>query len=66
LQALPRIARSDPEAGLLMESLMMAVVVSDGDAKKRIQDFLQKRVAKVARHGSETRPTAGFPCSSVE
>jgi (methylthio)acryloyl-CoA hydratase len=26
LQALPRIARSDPEVGLLMESLMMAVV----------------------------------------
>jgi enoyl-CoA hydratase/carnithine racemase len=48
LQALPRIARSDPEAGLLMESLMMAVILSDGDAKMRIQDFLQKRAAKVS------------------
>jgi enoyl-CoA hydratase/carnithine racemase len=48
LQALPRIARSDPEVGLLMESLMMAVVMSDGDAKMRIQDFLQKRAAKVS------------------
>jgi (methylthio)acryloyl-CoA hydratase len=47
LQALPRIARSDPEAGLLMESLMMAIVMSDGDAKTRIQDFLQKRADKV-------------------
>jgi (methylthio)acryloyl-CoA hydratase len=49
LQALPRIARSDPEAGLLMESLMMAVIMSDGDAKMRVQDFLQKRAAKVSR-----------------
>jgi enoyl-CoA hydratase/carnithine racemase len=55
LQALPRIARSDPEAGLLMESLMMAVVMSDGDAKMRIQDFLQKRAAKVSH------PEPGLP-----
>jgi enoyl-CoA hydratase/carnithine racemase len=58
LQALPRIARSDPEAGLLMESLMMAVVMSDGDAKMRIQDFLQKRAAKVSHRepGLPMRP----------
>jgi hypothetical protein len=38
LPALPRIARS--RAGLLMASLTRAVVMS-GDAKMRIQDFLQ-------------------------
>ena len=38
LRALPRIARSG--AGLLMASLTRAVVMS-GDAKMRIQDFLQ-------------------------
>jgi enoyl-CoA hydratase/carnithine racemase len=47
-QALPGITRSDPEAGLLMESLMMAVVASDGDSKMRVKDFLQKRAAEVS------------------
>jgi (methylthio)acryloyl-CoA hydratase len=54
-QALPRITRSDPEAGLLMESLMMAVVASDGDAKMRVHNFLQKRAAKI------THPESGLP-----
>jgi (methylthio)acryloyl-CoA hydratase len=48
VQALPRIARSDRDAGFLMESLMWAIAASDGDAKVRIQDFLQKRAAKVS------------------
>ena len=47
VQALPRIARADPDTGLLMESLMAALVIGDGAAQKRIADFLQKRAAKV-------------------
>jgi enoyl-CoA hydratase/carnithine racemase len=54
VQALPRIARSDPDAGLLMESLMWAMATSDAEAKARIDDFLQKRAAKVS-HSSELR-----------
>jgi (methylthio)acryloyl-CoA hydratase len=52
VQALPRIARSDPDAGLLMESLTWAVATNDANAKARIHDFLEKRAAKVS-HGSE-------------
>ena len=46
VQALPRIARADSEAGFLMESLMAALAVSDGQAKTRLRDFLRKRAAK--------------------
>ena len=52
VQALPRIARSDPDAGLLMESLMWTVASNDAHAKARIHDFLEKRTAKVS-HRSE-------------
>jgi enoyl-CoA hydratase/carnithine racemase len=52
VQALPRIARSDPDAGFLMESLMWAITANHAEAKARIHDFLQKRAAKVS-HGSE-------------
>jgi hypothetical protein len=38
-----------------MESLMTAVVASDGAAKMRVQDFLQKRAAKVSH------PESGLP-----
>jgi enoyl-CoA hydratase/carnithine racemase len=47
VQALPRIAEADPQAGLLMESLMAAVAQADGEAKSRIQDFLAKKAGKV-------------------
>jgi (methylthio)acryloyl-CoA hydratase len=46
VQALPRIARADSEAGFLMESLMATIAVSDGEAKTRLRDFLDKRAAK--------------------
>jgi (methylthio)acryloyl-CoA hydratase len=46
VQALPRIARADSEAGFLMESLMAAIAVSDRDAKTRVRDFLDRRAAK--------------------
>jgi enoyl-CoA hydratase/carnithine racemase len=48
-QALPRIARSEPESGLLMESLMATVTVADAEAKARINAFLEKRAAKITR-----------------
>src|SRR5882724_13693954 len=48
VQALPRIARADQETGLLMESLMVAVTVSDDETKTRLHAFLEKRAPKVA------------------
>ena len=52
IQALPRIADSDPRVGYLMESLMAAAAQSDGEAKTRVRAFLDKRAGK-------TRPAAG-------
>jgi (methylthio)acryloyl-CoA hydratase len=49
IQALPRIADSDPRVGYLMESLMAAIAQGDGEAKARMRDFLEKRAAKVSR-----------------
>ena len=46
IQALPRIADSDPRVGYLMESLMAAAAQSDGEAKARVRAFLDKRAAK--------------------
>lgn len=51
IQALPRIARSDPDAGLMMESLMAAVAQDSPEAKQRMADFLAGRAAKVAKEG---------------
>jgi enoyl-CoA hydratase/carnithine racemase len=47
IQALPRIARADPETGLLMESLMAAITESDDEAQARLHAFLEKRTTKV-------------------
>lgn len=47
VQALPRIAGSDPATGFLLEALMSAAAQNDPEAKKRLRDFLEKRVAKV-------------------
>jgi (methylthio)acryloyl-CoA hydratase len=46
IQALPRIARSDPDSGLFMESLMVTLAVSDAEARTRIDAFLDKRAPK--------------------
>ena len=46
LQALPMIAESNPQAGLIMESLMATVAQSDKEAKQRIRDFLDRKTAK--------------------
>ena len=58
LQALPRIAGADPATGYLTESLMAAVAASDGEAKQRLADFLEKRTAKVSHttQGKEPSP----------
>jgi enoyl-CoA hydratase/carnithine racemase len=47
LQALPMIAEANPQAGLLMESLMATVAQSDREAKLRIRAFLDRKTAKV-------------------
>lgn len=48
LQALPQIAASAPEAGLLLESMMAAIAQSSPEAKERMADFLTGRADKVA------------------
>jgi (methylthio)acryloyl-CoA hydratase len=55
-QALPRIARSSPDGGFLMESLMAAIAIGDEEAKARINAFFEKRVPKVAPLFGEGEP----------
>ena len=52
IQALPRIARADPETGLLLESLMISVAAADDEAKVRLRAFLDKRAQKVSHQDS--------------
>lgn len=47
VQALPRIAESNPRDGFLMESLMAAIAQGTDDAKGRMQDFLGGRSRRV-------------------
>ena len=49
MQALPRIAESDPASGYTMESLVAAIAQADGEAKARLKAFLEKRAPKVTR-----------------
>ena len=49
LQALPRIAESDPASGYLTEALMAAIAQGSDEAKARLKDFLEKRGKKVQR-----------------
>jgi enoyl-CoA hydratase/carnithine racemase len=51
IQALPRIADSDPRVGYLMESLISSVAQGDAEAKSRVRDFLEKRAPKVSPTG---------------
>jgi (methylthio)acryloyl-CoA hydratase len=55
-QALPRIVRSSPDGGFLMESLMAAIATGDEEAKARINAFFEKRVPKVAPLFGEGEP----------
>ncbi len=48
-QALPRIAQMAQADGLFVESLMSAIAQGDEAAKRRVRDFLAKRVGKVGK-----------------
>ncbi len=52
LQALPRIAESDPEQGLLLEAMAAAICSGSAEAKELMGAFLGGRAAKVARSTS--------------
>jgi (methylthio)acryloyl-CoA hydratase len=49
MQALPRIAETDPAGGYAMEALMSAMAQADGEAKARLKAFLEKRAPKAVR-----------------
>jgi (methylthio)acryloyl-CoA hydratase len=49
MHVLPRIAEQDPASGYLMEALMAAIASDHAEAKKRLQDFLEKRAPKTVR-----------------
>jgi (methylthio)acryloyl-CoA hydratase len=51
INALPRIAESDPATGLFTESLMAAIAETTPEAHRRMRDFLDKKAAK-AKPGS--------------
>ena len=48
LQALPRIARAEPDGAFLTEGLMAALTIVDDEAKARLDAFFRNRAAKVA------------------
>jgi enoyl-CoA hydratase/carnithine racemase len=54
LQALPRIAESQPAQGYLLEALMAAVAGGSPEAKARMGAFLEGRAAKVHREDGVT------------
>lgn len=47
IHALPRIAEADPASGYILESLMASAASTNPEAQRRLQDFLQKRAAKI-------------------
>jgi enoyl-CoA hydratase/carnithine racemase len=47
INALPRIADMSSEDGLFAESMVASLATMTDDAKQRLRDFLEKRVAKV-------------------
>jgi enoyl-CoA hydratase/carnithine racemase len=46
MHVLPRNAEQDRASGLLMESLVSAIAQGEPEAKRRLQDFLEKRAEK--------------------
>ena len=50
IEVLPRIADADPATGLMLEAMIASIAAADGEAKRRLRDFLEKRAAKVS-HG---------------
>ena len=51
IQALPRIAESDPASGFFTESLMAAIAETTPEAQQRVRAFLEKRAAKMTPTG---------------
>jgi enoyl-CoA hydratase/carnithine racemase len=51
MHALPRIADSDRQSGLMLESLMAAIAQSDPIAKQRMRNFIEKKASKVKPPG---------------
>ena len=49
MQALPRIAESPASIGYFTEALVAAAAATGDEAKVRVQAFLDKRAAKVAK-----------------
>ena len=49
MHVLPRIAESDPASGFVTEALIASIAQADGEAKRRLEDFLNKRGPKVKR-----------------
>jgi len=49
VQAMPRIADQDPQAGLFTEMLMVGIAQGDEEAKQRLRDFLERKAGKVVR-----------------
>lgn len=49
MHALPRIAEANQDHGMFMESMIAGIAQSSPEAKQRMQDFLQKRAAKVKK-----------------
>lgn len=47
IQALPRIADSNPGQAFMMESMMAAIAQGSDEAKAKLRDFLEKRGKKV-------------------
>jgi (methylthio)acryloyl-CoA hydratase len=53
LQALPRIARAEPDGAYLTESLMAALTIVDDESKVRLESFFRNRAARGASGGGE-------------
>jgi enoyl-CoA hydratase/carnithine racemase len=49
IQAIPRIAEQTPGTGLFTEMLMAAIAQGDDEAKRRLRDFLERKLGKVER-----------------
>jgi enoyl-CoA hydratase/carnithine racemase len=49
MQALPRIAEMDPAGGYAVEAMISSIAQADGEAKARLNAFLEKRGPKVTR-----------------
>lgn len=49
IQALPRIVEQDPQSGLFTEMLMAGIAQADEEAKRRLRDFLDRKMNKVSR-----------------